>query len=158
MSSLFSHLPKSIHAGRPNEKGQGLVEYALILTLVAVVVIVILAVMGPSIAGVFCGISLKIGGGCNGLKAVEVSNIVHGTNISHIDFTIECSDDVTIPVTVAILPPDDHSYPHSLSCYGGDDTDTYDNAPTLPNSVQFFFDNNRNGIKEPNEIPVSFGY
>jgi pilus assembly protein Flp/PilA len=31
------------------EKGQGLVEYALILVLVAVVVIVILAVLGPTI-------------------------------------------------------------------------------------------------------------
>ena len=31
----------------PKEKGQGLVEYALILVLVAVVVIVILALLGP---------------------------------------------------------------------------------------------------------------
>ena len=37
----------------PNEKGQGLVEYALILVLVAVVVIVILALLGPAIANVF---------------------------------------------------------------------------------------------------------
>lgn len=33
----------------PKEKGQGLVEYALILVLVAVVVIVILAILGPTI-------------------------------------------------------------------------------------------------------------
>jgi pilus assembly protein Flp/PilA len=32
----------------PKEKGQGLVEYALILVLVAVVVIVILALLGPA--------------------------------------------------------------------------------------------------------------
>ena len=37
----------------PKEKGQGLVEYALILVLVAVVVIVVLQVLGPLIAGVF---------------------------------------------------------------------------------------------------------
>jgi pilus assembly protein Flp/PilA len=37
----------------PKEKGQGLVEYALILVLVAVVVIVILALLGPAIADVF---------------------------------------------------------------------------------------------------------
>jgi pilus assembly protein Flp/PilA len=37
----------------PREKGQGLVEYALILVLVAVVVIVILALLGPVIANVF---------------------------------------------------------------------------------------------------------
>ncbi len=33
----------------PKEKGQGLVEYALILVLVAIVVIVILALLGPAI-------------------------------------------------------------------------------------------------------------
>lgn len=38
------------------EKGQGLVEYAMILTLVAVVVIVILAVMGPSVGNVFSNV------------------------------------------------------------------------------------------------------
>jgi pilus assembly protein Flp/PilA len=40
----------------PKEKGQGLVEYALILVLVAVVVIVILALLGPAIGNVFSGI------------------------------------------------------------------------------------------------------
>ena len=34
-------------------KGQGLVEYALILVLVSVVVIVILALLGPSVGNVF---------------------------------------------------------------------------------------------------------
>ena len=38
------------------EKGQGLVEYALILVLVAVVVIVILALLGPAIGNVFSNI------------------------------------------------------------------------------------------------------
>ena len=33
----------------PKEKGQGLVEYALILVLVAVVVIAVLALLGPAI-------------------------------------------------------------------------------------------------------------
>ena len=35
------------------EKGQGLVEYALILVLVAIVVIAILALLGPTIGNVF---------------------------------------------------------------------------------------------------------
>ena len=37
----------------PIESGQGLVEYALILVLVAIVVIVILAVLGPAIGKIF---------------------------------------------------------------------------------------------------------
>jgi pilus assembly protein Flp/PilA len=37
----------------PKEKGQGLVEYALIIVLVAVVVIAILALLGPAIGDIF---------------------------------------------------------------------------------------------------------
>ena len=37
----------------PKEKGQGLVEYALILVLVAVVVIAVLLILGPIIGNVF---------------------------------------------------------------------------------------------------------
>ena len=40
----------------PREEGQGLVEYALILVLVAIVVIVILAILGPTIGNVFSNI------------------------------------------------------------------------------------------------------
>ena len=37
----------------PGEQGQGLVEYALILAFVALVVIVVLIILGPSIGNVF---------------------------------------------------------------------------------------------------------
>jgi len=37
----------------PAEKGQGLVEYALILVLVAIVVIAVLMLLGPIIGNVF---------------------------------------------------------------------------------------------------------
>ncbi len=40
----------------PRVKGQGLVEYALILVLVAIVVIAILALLGPAIGNVFSNI------------------------------------------------------------------------------------------------------
>ena len=40
----------------PREKGQGLVEYALILVLVAIVVIAILVLLGPIIGNVFSNI------------------------------------------------------------------------------------------------------
>jgi pilus assembly protein Flp/PilA len=44
----------------PKEKGQGLVEYALILVLVAVVVIVVLALLGPAIGNIFSQIMGKL--------------------------------------------------------------------------------------------------
>jgi pilus assembly protein Flp/PilA len=40
----------------PREEGQGLVEYALILVLVALVVIAILLLLGPIIGNVFSGL------------------------------------------------------------------------------------------------------
>ncbi len=40
----------------PREKGQGLVEYALILVLVAVVVIIILVLLGPALGNIFSSI------------------------------------------------------------------------------------------------------
>ncbi len=42
------------------EKGQGLVEYALILVLVAIVVIAALIILGPTIANVFNKISANL--------------------------------------------------------------------------------------------------
>jgi len=40
----------------PREEGQGLVEYALILVLVAIVVIAVLLLLGPIIGNVFSNI------------------------------------------------------------------------------------------------------
>ncbi len=44
----------------PKEKGQGLVEYALILVLVAVVVIAVLTLLGPIIGNVFSTINSSL--------------------------------------------------------------------------------------------------
>ncbi len=41
----------------PQEKGQGLVEYALILVLVAIVVIAVMMLLGPLIGNVFSAIN-----------------------------------------------------------------------------------------------------
>lgn len=43
-------------------EGQGLVEYALILVLVAIVVIAILAILGPQIANIFSQVTNGLGG------------------------------------------------------------------------------------------------
>jgi pilus assembly protein Flp/PilA len=43
-----------------DHKGQGLVEYALILVFVAVVVIVVLAILGPAVGNAFSNIIVAI--------------------------------------------------------------------------------------------------
>ncbi len=54
MLSIFSSLRKK------NEKGQGLVEYALILTLVAIVVMVAILFLGPFIGVIFSNINSSL--------------------------------------------------------------------------------------------------
>jgi pilus assembly protein Flp/PilA len=49
----------------PKEKGQGLVEYALILVLVAIVVIAVLTLLGPIIGNVFSKINSSISPAAN---------------------------------------------------------------------------------------------
>jgi pilus assembly protein Flp/PilA len=48
---------KLFKKGNDEEEGQGLVEYALILFLVAVVVIAILILLGPQIGSVFSSVT-----------------------------------------------------------------------------------------------------
>lgn len=42
------------------ERGQGLMEYALIIILVAVIVLVILALLGPAVGQMFSNVVQKI--------------------------------------------------------------------------------------------------
>ena len=44
-----------------SERGQSMVEYALILVLIAVVVIVVLIILGNQVQNVFCNISGALG-------------------------------------------------------------------------------------------------
>ncbi len=46
----------------PREKGQGLVEYALILVLVALVVIAAMLILGPTIGNAFSMINSSLSG------------------------------------------------------------------------------------------------
>ena len=50
----FIVYPRSHHRFRHSETGQGLVEYALILVLVAIVVISVLEVVGDQVGSAFC--------------------------------------------------------------------------------------------------------
>jgi pilus assembly protein Flp/PilA len=44
----------------PNERGQGLVEYAIILALIAIVVIAVMRLMGPKLGNTYSLISNSI--------------------------------------------------------------------------------------------------
>ncbi|HEY1454859.1 MAG TPA: Flp family type IVb pilin [Candidatus Dormibacteraeota bacterium] len=65
MSSRFAAAFRQASRGRAwpalDQRGQGMVEYALILVLVSIVVIVILLTMGHQIANVFSNIVAALG-------------------------------------------------------------------------------------------------
>jgi len=46
----------------PKEQGQGLVEYAIILALVAIVVIAVMRLLGPKVGNTFSSMSNSIPG------------------------------------------------------------------------------------------------
>lgn len=81
----------------PQEKGQGLVEYALILVLIAVVVIAILLTLGPAVAQVYCRIanSLQAGSCVMGGVITGVTTSSAGPNIL-VTVTVSQSTNVTV--------------------------------------------------------------
>lgn len=82
------------------ERGQGLVEYALILVLVAIVVIGVLLILGPAIGNVFREIkdSLLAGGGGGGgsiITGVSASRNLSGT----LTVTVSVSESTTVTLS-----------------------------------------------------------
>ncbi len=61
MSLTIRRLPALIRLLKiSNQKGQGLVEYALILVLVAIVVIGVLLLLGPKVSDVYAGVVCRL--------------------------------------------------------------------------------------------------
>ncbi len=56
-----------------DENGQGMVEYGLIIALVAIVVIAALALLGPKIKGIFTSVNDEIDGALAGDGEAVVS-------------------------------------------------------------------------------------
>lgn len=53
MISFISNLVTYLQNRRDSEEGQTLVEYGLLLALIAIVVIAVLVLLGPAISGIF---------------------------------------------------------------------------------------------------------
>jgi pilus assembly protein Flp/PilA len=59
---MFKGLVSRGRRDRDDERGQGMVEYALILVLIAIVVLVILGVAGQQVNNVFSNVSNGLAG------------------------------------------------------------------------------------------------
>lgn len=103
---------KSIFA---REKGQGLVEYALILVLVAMVVIVILALLGPAVGNVFSNIVAAIEGVGGG--AIKKAWTETGSGSSVTVYVVVSKPGATVSVSTS---DGDVVAPSSRPCDGGE--------------------------------------
>ena len=83
------------------ERGQGLVEYALILVLVAVVVIAILIILGPAVGNVFSSVTeaLLNPGGTNGPLVSVSAERRGGGQANDVDVTVTVSRSTTVTAT-----------------------------------------------------------
>lgn len=101
------------HKLTQRERGQGLVEYALILVLVAVVVIIILAMLGPAIGNIFCNIVGVLsddtpdvclpGGVLAGTGTIGVKqNFIDGSDRLHIQATFNGGYDPAVSLTITM--------------------------------------------------------
>lgn len=82
---------------KSDERGQGLVEYALILVLVAIVVIGVLLVLGPTVGRVYCRVANTLHpGSCGAIASYEVKH----------NSTLKITATVTKPATVTVTLQD----------------------------------------------------
>ncbi len=88
---------KGLSSKHSSEKGQGLVEYALLLTLVAVVVIGILSLLGTSINNVY----LKVVTGLQSSGVITSVSVARGGggNANNVTATIAVSENTNVTVT-----------------------------------------------------------
>jgi pilus assembly protein Flp/PilA len=78
------------------EEGQGLVEYALILVLVAIVVIAVLLLLGPTVGNVFSDIVENLLEGRGVITSVSAVRTGSGSNDVKVTITVSTSTSVTV--------------------------------------------------------------
>jgi pilus assembly protein Flp/PilA len=90
------------------EEGQGLVEYALILVLVAIVVIAILLILGPIVGNVFSNIIDQLGftpfmpgGSGSDVVVITRADCNSGTQELHLDATSDGDYDPSVTLTAS---------------------------------------------------------
>jgi len=99
------------------EGGQGLVEYALILVLVAVAAIVILAVLGRQIQNVFCDALLSLGRNAPQVALCDAPRVTCGVSSGAV---------IHNPVSMEIFVTDDDGLEGNIT------VETYLDAETTP--------------------------
>jgi pilus assembly protein Flp/PilA len=127
MRQFISRLRRTrIVIAPPNEEdGQGLVEYALILSLVALVCILILTVVGQTVSNTFAQINCELGGDGNGActctsEQVTITGSCLGTTfVGSINSDCTETTHLMINTFVAVAKGASFSMPNSYFCTPG---------------------------------------
>ena len=120
---------------RQNEEGQGLVEYALILVLVAIVVIAVLLQLGPEIRLAFGRVTAVLQGAgvitsSGAISDVGASYSAGGFgNPAQLTVTVTVSSDTTVTLS------GDGGLSANGPCNGGTCTFTFNNPPSTGSVV-----------------------
>jgi pilus assembly protein Flp/PilA len=91
------------YAKTPDSRGQGLVEYALVLTLVSIVVIATLILLGPTVGNVFSQVSaaLSVTGTGSSIVAITRSDYDSDEGKLHLDATVDGDYSPTVTLTAS---------------------------------------------------------
>ena len=83
--------------------GQGLVEYALLLMLVAIVLVAAVTMYGTALAETFCRINAALPGSTNGNCDVEITRADYDYSDQelHLDATLNGGYDASVTLTAA---------------------------------------------------------
>lgn len=97
-------MDRSYSVLRLSERGQGLVEYSLILVLVAIVVIIVLSLLGPSIGNVFSQVVDELNmlsGENNDVVVITRADYDSGSQTLHLDATSDGVYDPSVTLTAS---------------------------------------------------------
>lgn len=81
----------------PQEKGQGLVEYSLILILVAIAVMAILTILGPQVGDVYSRVVVALSFGNGPITGVTAAR-TGGGNGNDVVVTVTVSENSTVSI------------------------------------------------------------
>ncbi|MFC1974782.1 Flp family type IVb pilin [Chloroflexota bacterium] len=91
----------SLFKKSPDERGQGLVEYALILVLVAIVVIAILLLLGPTVGQVFSQVVCSLGAEDCDVVVITKADYNSSSQKLHLDATSDGSHNPGVTLTAS---------------------------------------------------------
>jgi pilus assembly protein Flp/PilA len=107
----------------PDSRGQGLIEYALVLTLVSIVVMITLILLGSTVGNIFSQVTASLGVAETGSSMVIITRSDYDSDEErlHLDATVGGDYYPTVALTTSpggVMEERDHHYHRAISLTG----------------------------------------